>query len=166
MKDSIADSLDMSLSKLQEIVKDREAWHVAVHGVAKSQTWLSEWTAKTKPGSVISLKTWEEISGEEEKGSVCVRTAWIPVRDKLWKSKHPPSKKWCASTLRCLSWQVQGAACFKDNHYFCCLDHWRQDPWPQCIFLSLTYIILWIFDVSICVLWGEWRWLQKSTFIL
>ena len=39
--DSIVDSMDMSLSKLQEIVKDREAWHVAVHGVAKSQTLLS-----------------------------------------------------------------------------------------------------------------------------
>ena len=36
--DSIADSTDMSLSKLQEMVKDREAWCTAVHGVAKSQT--------------------------------------------------------------------------------------------------------------------------------
>ena len=39
--DSIADSTDISLSKLQEMVKDREAWCTAVHGVAKSQTWLS-----------------------------------------------------------------------------------------------------------------------------
>ena len=37
---SVTDSMDMSLSKLQEIVKDRESWYVAVHGVAKSQTWL------------------------------------------------------------------------------------------------------------------------------
>ena len=39
--DGIIDSTDMSLSKLREMVKDREAWHAAVHGVVKSQTQLS-----------------------------------------------------------------------------------------------------------------------------
>ena len=59
--DGITDSMDMSLSKLWELVMGREAWHPAVHGVSKSQKWLSDWT-ELKPSLDFSLPLfWERV---------------------------------------------------------------------------------------------------------
>ena len=60
--DGITNSMDMNLSKLQEIVKGREAWCVVIHGVPKSWTWLSDWTAAAAV-CIKSMKTkrrWKE----------------------------------------------------------------------------------------------------------
>jgi len=71
--DSITDSMDVSLSKLQEIVKDREPWCTAVHGVAKNRTWLSNWTIAPKIttesntpkfGIQVSLNVCSELEGD------------------------------------------------------------------------------------------------------
>ena len=61
MVDGITDSVDMSLSKLQEMVKDRGPWLAAVCGVTKSQTWLSE-QKQENSGSGSESHIWELLS--------------------------------------------------------------------------------------------------------
>ena len=57
--DRITDAMDMNLGKLQEMVRDREAWCAAVHGIAKSQTWLGDQTPITR--TLRRRKLWEKL---------------------------------------------------------------------------------------------------------
>ena len=118
--DGITDSMDMSSSKLGEMVTDREAWRATVHGVTKGRTWLSDWTAKWKKLVTKGImcfhlhiqntqihkdrNRWVVIhpcGGGVEGGAYCIRD--LPLRRWKCSGKGEEERWWLYNTTHVLN---------------------------------------------------------------
>ena len=86
--DSITDSMDVNLGKLQEMVSDREAWHATVHGVARSQAQLGDWTTTT----LLILRGSQVVLSDKEPACQCRRHKRCGFNS--WVRKIPWRRVW------------------------------------------------------------------------